>query len=185
MNNPVRPALYGCMLVSPLVVEKGNFFDCLNIKTGRIREMPQFDEVNQPKKRRGKSGRTLVLEGIMAAIPDIDTPDKAQSEFFKMVSKRAFCEDDKDSAMLAKWLGDKGYANLKPVMEKVSFDFDESGTPFEQAAQVLKAASEGYISPDIAQMFVSSINGLVKIEEVTEIRKELEELKELVAKMNG
>jgi hypothetical protein len=134
---------------------------------------------------RGKSGRTLVLEGIMAAIPEIKDKNKAQAEFFKMVAQRAFAADDKDSAMLAKWLGDKGYANLKPVMEKVAFEFDENGTPFEQAAQVLKAASEGYISPDVAQMFVSSINGLVKIEEVTEIRKELEALKEIVAKINA
>lgn len=134
---------------------------------------------------RGKSGRTLVLEGIKAALPEIEDKNEAQDAFFKMVARRAFDFDDKDSAMLAKWLGDKGYANLKPVMEKVSFDFDESGTPYEQAAQVLKAASEGFISPDVAQMFMGSINGLVKIEEVTEIRKELEALKEIVAKINA
>ena len=144
-----------------------------------------FTEENQPKKRRGKSGRTLVLEGIKSAMPSCKGNDEAQSLYFKEVAKRAFNADDKDSVTLLKWMGDKGWASLKSVMEKVEFELDESGTPIQQAKQVLKAASDGVISPDIAQMFIGSISGLVKIDEVTEIRKELEDLKEMVSNLNG
>ena len=142
--------------------------------------MARFDAENQPRKKRGKSGRTLVLEGIKAAIPSVTDLDTAEKYYWHKIATRAFNPDDKDSATLLKVMADKGFASVKPVMEKVLFDLDNESTPLEQAKQVLKAVSEGDLSPDVGNMLIGSVTSLVKIDEVTEIRKELEELKKAI-----
>ena len=133
---------------------------------------------------RGRSNKTKILDAIrqesLEDLTEDHTRDEAEVAWFRHIVKRAKNPDDKDSAMLLKWLGDKGWSNVKPTMERIEFELSEGGTPLEQANQVLKAASLGVIPPDTAQVLISSIGSLVKIDEVTEVRKELEEIKKVL-----
>lgn len=129
---------------------------------------------------RGMSNKNRVLDGIrkssMSLLSEDATRDEAEIAFFKKVADRAFNDDDKDSGMLLKFLGDKGWSSMKPTLGSVEFDFDEKAEPHEQASQVMAAAARGEISPDVAQMFVASIANMLKINEITEIRERLEQI---------
>ncbi len=138
---------------------------------------------------RGRSNRTKLLEAIreesLIGLTPSSTQDEAEKAHFLHIAKRAYDGiDDKDSGMLLKHLGDKCWPNLKPTMENVNFDFDPSATPSVQSQQVLKAAADGIIPPDIASVFIGSIASMLKIEEVTEIKERLDKLEELL-KNNG
>lgn len=137
---------------------------------------------------RGRSNKSLILEALRRESFENLTENSSNEEstvaFFQHIIRRAQSgEADKDSGMLLKWLGDKGWASLKPVMGAVEFDFDVNATESEQAKQILKAASEGHITPDVAQMFVNMMTGMLKIEEVTEIKQQLSELQEVVEQL--
>ena len=60
------------------------------------------------------------------------------------------------------------------------FEFDTKGTPSEQASQILKAVSEGILAVDSAMYIMNALATLLKIDEQTSIRKELDELKALM-----
>ena len=75
---------------------------------------------------------------------------------------------------------------MKPTLGCVEFSFDSGATPSKQASQVMAAAANGDIAPDIANMFVSSIANMLKIEEVTALREEVDEIKAILkAQANG
>lgn len=146
--------------------------------------MPEFSEERQPSKRRGKSGKTLVLEGIKAAIPLCEDQEQAQTLYFKEVAKRAFNMDDKDSAMLLKWMGDKGWASLKAVLEPVSFPYPESGTRLEKADAVLNAMAKGDIPADVGALFLRANDDVSGIEADDVFRKRLEEIEKKLGLIN-
>lgn len=126
------------------------------------------------------SNKNRVLEGILAStragLSKSATRDDAEIAYFKHVADRAFDPEDKDSGTLLKFLGDKGYSSMKPTLGRVEFEFDVKATPSKQASQVMAAAAKGDIAPDIANMFVSSIASMLKIDEVTELQKRIESL---------
>ena len=62
----------------------------------------------------------------------------------------------------------------------MDFEFDSSIKPHEQAAQVLKAASSGELSPDVASIFITSIQSMLKIKEVTDIDERLKRMEEQI-----
>lgn len=148
--------------------------------------MPEFNTQNQPKERkpRGRSNRSKVLDGIKAAI-SCDTPEKAEAEYFKRVALRAFDSDDKDSPMLLKLLGDKGWGSAKPTMDTVEFEFPVNGTPSERAFAVVEAISTGVISPDIGAMVVGIVKDAIVIEESTELKARIEGLEKTLGLANG
>lgn len=138
---------------------------------------------------RGMSNKNRVLEGILASsmsgLKKGATRDQAEIAYFKHVAERAFDPEDKDSGTLLKFLGDKGYSSMKPTIGNVEFEFDVSATPSEQASQVMAAAAKGEIAPDIANLFVSSIASMLKIDEVTALRNEVEEIKAILKAQQG
>lgn len=148
--------------------------------------MPEFDTENQPKDRkpRGRSNRSKVLDGIKAAIL-CDTKEKAEAEYFRHIALRAFNADDKDSPMLLKLLGDKGWGSAKPVMDTVSFEFPENGTPAERAFAVVEAISSGTLSPDVGAMIVGIVKDAIVIEESTELKARIEGLEKSLGLNNG
>lgn len=145
-----------------------------------------FDQNNQPamenRKPRGKAKRTLILDAIKKEALLKMGPNSTQAEceeaFFGHIARRAFDSEDKDSATLLKFLGDKGWAGLKPTMEPVEFELDENAPPAIQAAQVMKASSLGKIPPDVAGLYMTCIASMLKIEEVTTIKADIERIKE-------
>ena len=69
---------------------------------------------------------------------------------------------------------------MKPTLGSVEFEFDVAATPSKQASQVMAAAARGEIAPDIANLFVSSIASMLKIDEVTELQKRIEALEKVM-----
>lgn len=138
---------------------------------------------------RGKSFKNKLLEvirdeSLIGANPDT-TKEEAEKLYLSHVSRRAFDSEDNNSATLLKELLSKSYPTLKATMPNVDFEFDESASPNIQASQILKAASEGSIAPDVAQIFISSIASMMKIEEVTEIARRLDEVEKALGLLNG
>jgi len=135
---------------------------------------------------RGKSKRTLILEAIKASSLMDTSPDCTQEEaemaFFVHIARQASNLSSEHFGMCLKLLADKGWSNVKPTMDYVRFDFDDNLTPSQQAAQVMKAASNGEIAPDVAKMFVDSITSMLKIAEVTELQDRINALERA---MNG
>lgn len=62
---------------------------------------------------------------------------------------------------------------LKPKDEHVEFDLDTSAPLAEQVEQVLKAMSEGNVSPDTAKQIVETIGALDAIRQMEDIKERL------------
>lgn len=125
----------------------------------------QFSSDNQPneKNRRGKSPKTKILEALKRSA-------KTEDDFWDVLVKRAL---DPDDPIALKEVLARLSPTKKATMPKIEFVFDANATPSIQASQILAAASDGVIPPDVAQVFISSIASMMKIEEVTELSKRL------------
>ena len=146
--------------------------------------MPEFTEDQQPTKRRGKSNKSKVLEGIKAAVTGCESKEEAEKEYFKHVAERALNPDDKDSSTLLKLLGDKAWSSVKPSVAPVEFDFPVDGTPTEKSLSIIDAIATGTIAPDIGQMMVGIIKDAVMIEEGTDLKLRIEELEKTLGLVN-
>jgi len=137
-------------------------------------------------KPRGRSKRNIILEAIRSAsllnASKDATNEETEQLFFGHIAQRACNPEDQSSGMLLKLLTDKGWSSLKQTSELVNFDFDEGALPHIQATQVLKAASDGIIPPDIANTFISAIKSMIDIEEYTALKDRIEKLE---AVLNG
>ena len=124
-----------------------------------------FSKENQPEKRksRGKSAKSLVLDALKRA-------SKTEDEFWDLMVQRALADND---PIALKELLVRLSPLQKATLPYIEFDFDKNATPSKQASQILQAASDSIIPPDVAQIFVSSIASMMKIEEVTEIADRL------------
>ena len=134
---------------------------------------------------RGRSNRTLILEVLREKghlkLKKGATKEDAEKAFFDNVATTAFNLEDQNRGMCLKLLADKGWANVKPSSEMINFDFDENKPPHIQAAQVMKAAAEGRIPPDIANTFIQSIKAMIDIEEYTDLKARIENLEKVLA----
>ena len=129
---------------------------------------------------RGRSFKNKLLDVISSEslIGANDRMSNAELEtlYITHFAKRAFDADDAASPMLSKELLNKSYPSLKSTMPLVNFEFSVKATASEQANEIIKAASEGVIPPDVAQIFITSLASMMKIEEVTEIANRLTEI---------
>ena len=143
-----------------------------------------FNSDTQPIKRRGKSAKTIMLDAIREeasiGLKESSSKDDAEKAFFKHVAKRAFNLEDPNSTACLKIMADKGWGNIKPVNDFVEFEFSEDAEPHIQAAQVMKAAAEGDLAPDVANMFIQSIKAMIDIAEYTDLKERIAKLEALV-----
>ena len=124
---------------------------------------------------RGKSERTKIIEAMKRK-------GKTEGDFYDYLVVRAFdVEDSFGAPELLKRMAPLPKATL-PLVE---FEFDETLPPAKQGAQVLKAAALKQIPPDVAQSFIASIASMLKIDEITAIKDEIEEIKKLIGESNG
>ena len=65
-------------------------------------------------------------------------------------------------------------------MEPVNFEFDKNASPAQQSIQVLDAAANGDIPPDVAQIFINAIKSNIDIEAATELKERIEKLEALL-----
>lgn len=147
--------------------------------------MAKFSSENQPNTR-GKSFKTKLIDAIqresLLEAKEGESQEKTEERFLSHMAKRAFDPDDQASATLLKELLSKSYASLKSTLPTIEFDFDATKTPAEQVTQLMDAASQGILPPDVAITFVHAIKAAVDIEESTDLRKRIEELERI---MNG
>lgn len=137
--------------------------------------MAKFDEKNQPEERkpRGKGKKTLMLDAIRAQCG-------SEEEFLEQVVKTALKGNrGKPNVSLLMMVLQRIEPPYKPVTQPVKFDFDENATPLVKANQILKAASQGIIPPEVAKLFIESIGTVMKIEEITELADRITKLEEL------
>tara|TARA_R110000851_G_scaffold327999_1_gene498180 strand:+ start:3713 stop:4177 length:465 start_codon:yes stop_codon:yes gene_type:complete len=129
---------------------------------------------------RGRSFKNKLLDVISSEslIGANDKMSHAELEtlYITHFARRAFDIDDAASPMLSKELLNKSYPSLKSTMPLVNFEFSVKATASEQANEIIKAASKGIIPPDVAQIFITSLASMMKIEEVTEIANRLTEI---------
>ena len=142
--------------------------------------MGKFTADNQPSKKGGKSFKYKLMEVIkrdaLLGAKKTNTTEEAEELFLSHWAGRAFNPEDKDNAILLKELANKSYSSLKSTMPLVNFEFTVKATASEQANEIIKAASKGIIPPDVAQIFITSLASMMKIEEVTEIANRLTEI---------
>lgn len=131
----------------------------------------QFSSTNQPKGR-GKGQKSLMLDAIRKVC-------KTEQEFLQEVVRVSIGDMDNDVApnhTLLTLVLNRIEPPLKATSPMVNFEFNEKAKPHEQAAQTLKAVSEGNLSPDIGNMFVQSIKAMIDIEEYTDLKERIEEI---------
>ena len=153
-----------------------------------------FDKDKQPKpenrKPRGKSKRTLMLDAIRQQCGSKEKPGDEMDYLIKVI-EASLGDLSADPPILPNpalmaIVMNRIEPPLKSTSPMVEFEFGEKATPLEQASQVLKAASQGKIPPDIMELFVRSISGVMKIEEVSALRDEVDEIKAILkAQANG
>ena len=137
----------------------------------------KFTKDNQPSVRKGRGTSKVNL--IRAAMK---RGDKTEEQFYDLLVERAFENNDPNAFMeVLKRL----YPVDKSTMPMVEFKFSQKSKPHEQAAQVMAAVADGSIPADIAQVFVSSISSMMKIEEITEISKRLDDIEKALSIDNG
>ena len=128
---------------------------------------------------RGKGKKTLMLDAVRATCG-------SEAEFLERVVEVAIGGDDTPPNMqLMTLVLQRIEPPMKSTMPLVDFTFDSNLKPNDQASQVLQAASEGKIAPDVANIFISSIASMLKIDEVTELQKRLEAIEDSLGVNNG
>jgi len=130
-----------------------------------------FTSENQPpKKGRGKSERTKILEALKRQ-------SMTEDGFYDHLVMRAL--DPGDSFAMREILN--RFSPLKKsVMPEVEFEFNKEGTPVEQVSQLLDAVSNRQIPPDVATMLIGAIKGAIEIEVNTELKSRLENLEKML-----
>ncbi|MFM7009222.1 MAG: hypothetical protein ACKO0Z_07840 [Betaproteobacteria bacterium] len=130
----------------------------------------QFSSTRQPTKRRGKGARALIIEALKRA-------GKSETAALDRLVEIAF--DDESPAMqsmlvrICEILAPVG----KPSFQNIEFDLNTKLSPVEQVRQVLKAVSDGEIPADIGATVVAIIKDGMVVQDISEIAKDLEELK--------
>lgn len=149
-----------------------------------------FSKKNQPKKRatRGKAKKSLMLDAIKSVC-------KNEKEFLKQVvaigiggvTKVGTDEDGKDiteykapNTILLNMVINRIEPPLKATSPMIQFKFNKKASPHEQAIQILEAVSKGLIAPDVGQVFINSIQAMLKIQEVTDIDERLKAMEKKV-----
>lgn len=117
-------------------------------------------------KGRGKSDRNKILDAFKRIA-------KSEDDFYDLMAGKAF--DPKDNFTYKELLN-----RLAPMPKStapyIEFEFDEKAPPHVQASQVLTAIAKGIIPPDLGNLFVSSIQAMLKIQEVTDFEERLKKI---------
>lgn len=139
-----------------------------------------FTDDNQPKDRatRGKGKRVLMIDAIRSVCAD-------EKEFLEKVVKTAMGDPHADpvippNAQLLTLVLQRIEAPLKSTAPLVQFDFPENGTPTDKAFSIVKTISEGGLPIDIGQGLISIIKDSVVIEESTDLKAKIEEVRKVL-----
>jgi len=131
-----------------------------------------FDKDNQPKKGRGKSERTKILDAMKRKA-------KTEDGFYDELVTRAFNPEDNFTFK-------EVLARMSPIPKAVSpvykFDLPKNAKPHEKADYVLTAIADGDLPSDIGNICIQAIKAMIDIEEYTDLK---ERIIKLEAALNG
>lgn len=125
-----------------------------------------FNKDNQPKKGRGKSERTKILEAMERA-------GQTEEGFYDLLMEKAFNPEDN---FTFKELLNRISPIPKAVAPLIKFDFDTGLSLEGQANQILSAMSKSEIPPDIGNSIIDGIYKIIKVKEVTDIDERLKKM---------
>lgn len=145
-----------------------------HITPERRKEMPQ----------RGKGAKTLILDAMreksLLGLKEGATRNEAEQAFFGFLAEAAF-NPTEDTAAISNTclnaLAKKGWPDVKSTMPLVEFELTEGGTPLRQSNEIVSAIAKGLLPADIGLALISAMSSMLKIEEVTTIKEEMEEIK--------
>jgi hypothetical protein len=144
----------------------------------------EYSKDKQPKpeerKPRGKSKKTLMLDALRSHCKTGD-----EKEYLMAVIAASLGDPLADPPVLPNpalmaIVMNRIEPPLKSTSPMVEFEFNVNSSPSEQASQVMAAAALGTIPPDIANLFVSSIASMLKIDEVTELQRRIDALEKVI-----
>ena len=135
----------------------------------------QFTADNQPKNRRGRDKRQLLIDALKRKGYDEET-------LYDTIVEMAIT--DRDTAMMKELI--VRFSPLpKPVAPVFEVDFPDDGTPVEKIDAVIRGIASGIIPADIGKMFAEVIKTGIDVQEVTELAQRLERLEKLLGAQNA
>lgn len=139
---------------------------------------------------RGRNKQTLILESIkeraLLGLSSGSSREEAEKALFGFLADAAFNPTQDTAAVSNTCLNQlmkKGWPDIKSVMPTIEFELDQEGTPLDKASQILKAVADGHMPPDVANMLITSLASVLKIEEVTELKDKVEKLQSMMEKL--
>jgi hypothetical protein len=130
----------------------------------------KFTADNQPKNRRGRDKRQLLIDALKRKGYDEET-------LYDTIVDMAIT--GRDTAMMKELI--VRFSPLpKPVAPVFEVDFPDDGTPVEKIDAVIRGIASGIIPADIGKMFAEVIKTGLDVQEVTELAQRLERLEKLL-----
>ena len=152
-----------------------------SITPDRRKEMPP----------RGRGAKTLILESIrekaVLGLSKDASKEDTEKAVFGFMAESAFNPTPDTAAVSNTCLGmllKKGWPDVKAVDPVVEFEFDENLGPAQKADQILKAISNGELPPSTGVSLLSAMSSVLKILEVTELKEEVDLIKEQLGLSN-
>lgn len=149
-----------------------------------------------PEKRkempsRGKGSKTLILESIkekaLLELGEDSTKQEVEKAVFGFLAEAAF-NPSPDTAVVSNtslsMLMKKGWPDVKATMPLCEFNFNPEGTPVDKATDILEAISNGELPADIGLSLISAMASVIKIEEITTLKDDMELIKEQLGLSN-
>ena len=130
-----------------------------------------FSKDTQPKKGRGKSERTKILEAMQRA-------GQTEEGFYDLLMEKAFNPEDN---FTFKELLNRMSPMPKAVNPLYNFDLPKESRPHEKAAFVLDAISTGVIPSDVGNICIQAIKAMIDIEEYTDLKERIEKLEKALS----
>ena len=135
------------------------------------RSSTTFGKDAQPKKGRGKSERTKILEAMERA-------GQTEEGFYDLLMEKAFNPEDN---FTFKELLNRMSPMPKAVNPLYNFDLPKESKPHEKAAFVLDAISTGVIPSDVGNICIQAIKAMIDIEEYTDLKERIEKLEKALS----
>lgn len=129
-----------------------------------------FNSENQPKNRRGKDKRQLLIAAL-------ERQGLSEEALYDKIVSMAVIEGD--SAMMKELI--VRFSPLpKPVAPTFEVDFPDEGTAVEKIDAVIRGIATGVIPADLGKTFAEVVRVGLDVREVTELAARLERLERLL-----
>ncbi len=134
-----------------------------------------FNSENQPKNRRGKDKRQLLIAAL-------ERQGFSEDALYDKIVNMAVREGD--SAMMKELI--VRFSPLpKPVAPTFEVDFPDEGTAVEKIDAVIRGIATGVIPADLGKTFAEVVRVGLDVREVTELAARLERLEKLLEEQSA